>query len=253
MTWASDLERWSYNTAVAHCMELLEPLQRYAARTPAPTKTVWNEALDALLRLLAPLTPHVTAEIWEHRQPGEPSVHLQRWPTFDPELMRQDTVTMVVQVNGKVRDRVEVDAGISEADAEAAALASAKVARRLTAGPPAGGGHAAAPGQRRRSENRRANRPAHGSPRTALVEPGQHALPHLGVDLVGGVEAEAVDHVAEAAAHLAGHLVERRHDGEGVEDSSSMSSPIFTHSPRLDRVLSSVCRSPQPWSSRTGR
>ncbi len=119
-----DLERWSYNTAVAHCMELLNQVQRYGRDAHADP---WNEALDTLLLLLAVMSPHVTAELWELRHPGEPSVHLQRWPTFDPELIRQDTVTMVVQVNGKLRDRIAVDAGISESDAEAAALASAKV------------------------------------------------------------------------------------------------------------------------------
>ena len=77
------------------------------------------------------MTPHVTAELWEHLWPGESSVHLQSWPTYDPELVRQDTVTMVVQVNGKVRDRVEVDASISEFDAEAKALASEKVIAEL--------------------------------------------------------------------------------------------------------------------------
>ena len=138
-----DLERWSYNTAVAHCMELLNLVQRYgrdagadggasANGNPdtagtAPHADVWNEALDALLLLLAVMSPHVTAELWERRHPGEPSVHLQPWPSFDPDLIRQDTVTMVIQVNGKVRDRIDVDAGISEDDAEAAALASAKV------------------------------------------------------------------------------------------------------------------------------
>ena len=66
------------------------------------------------------MTPHVTAELWERRHPGEPVGAPQPWPAFDPELVREDTVTMVVQVNGKVRDRLEVDAGISEADAEAA-------------------------------------------------------------------------------------------------------------------------------------
>ena len=98
-----------------------------ATGAAAPHADVWNEALDTLLLLLAVMSPHVTAELWEQRHPGEPSVHLQRWPTFDPELVRQDTVTMVVQVNGKVRDRIDVDAGISEGDAEEAALASAKV------------------------------------------------------------------------------------------------------------------------------
>jgi leucyl-tRNA synthetase len=63
-------------------------------------------------------------------------VHLQRWPDYDPELVREDTVTMVIQVNGKLRDRVEVDASISEADAEAVALASEKVAAALDGGSP---------------------------------------------------------------------------------------------------------------------
>jgi leucyl-tRNA synthetase len=127
-----DLERWSYNTAVARCMELLNLLHRYGLAGqggdgPGPHAAVWAEALDALLTLLAPLTPHVTAELWERRRPGDLSVHAQSWPSFDPDLVRQDTVTMVVQVNEKVRDRIEVDATISESDAQAAALASTKV------------------------------------------------------------------------------------------------------------------------------
>jgi len=77
------------------------------------------------------LTPHLTAEIWEERHPGQPSVHLQPWPTFDPELIREETVTMVVQVNGKVRDKVEVSPDVSEAEAEAAALGSPKVVEAL--------------------------------------------------------------------------------------------------------------------------
>ena len=149
-----DLERWSYNTAVAHLMELLNTLQRYGREGgadgagdgdgrgagdgagPRAHADVWNEALDALLRLLAPMTPHVAAELWDHRHPGEPSVHLQSWPTADPELVRQDTVTMVIQVNGKVRDRVDVDAGISESDAQNLALASAKVTEALKGATP---------------------------------------------------------------------------------------------------------------------
>ena len=72
-----DIERWSYNTAVAHCMELLNLLQRYGRGEgeEGPHGEVWNEALDSLLELLAPLAPHVTAELWEIRHPGEPSVH----------------------------------------------------------------------------------------------------------------------------------------------------------------------------------
>ncbi len=137
-------------------MELLNTVQRYgrdggggsrdgadhdhgddgAGAGVGPHAEVWNEALDALLKLLAPMTPHVTAELWELRHPGQPSVHLQSWPTADPELVRQETVTMVVQVNGKVRDRIDVDAGISESDAEAVALASARVTEALKGATP---------------------------------------------------------------------------------------------------------------------
>ena len=125
-----DVERWSYNTAVAHCMELLNAIQRYG-REEQPHADVWDEALDALLEMLAIMTPHVTAELWERRHPGAPSVHEQPWPDYDPDLVRLETVTMVIQVNGKVRDRVEVDAGLGEADAVAIALASPKVSEAL--------------------------------------------------------------------------------------------------------------------------
>jgi leucyl-tRNA synthetase len=134
----NDIERWSYNTAVAHCMELLNLLQRYGRGEgeEGPHAEVWAEALDSLLEMLAPLAPHVTAELWEIRHPGEESVHAQSWPAFDPELVRQDKVTMVVQVNGKVKDRIEVDAGISEADAEHAALTSPRVVEALVGATP---------------------------------------------------------------------------------------------------------------------
>jgi leucyl-tRNA synthetase len=126
-----DIERWSYNTAVAHCMELLNAMQRYRRETEGPHEAAWTEAADAILSLLAPLTPHVTAEIWEQRHPDQPSVHVSPWPTHDPELIRAETVTMVVQVNGKVRDKLEVSPDISEADAQALALASEKVTEAL--------------------------------------------------------------------------------------------------------------------------
>jgi leucyl-tRNA synthetase len=119
-------------------MELLNLLQRYGRGEgdEGPHAEVWQEALDGLLLLLAPMAPHITAELWERRHRGQPSVHLQRWPVYDPDLVRQDTVTMVVQIHGKVRDRIEVDADISEADAEAVALASPKIVEALDGATP---------------------------------------------------------------------------------------------------------------------
>jgi leucyl-tRNA synthetase len=115
---SEDFDRWSYNTAVAACMEFTNLLTKRGGGD--------GFAVDTLLKVMAPMVPHVTAELWERRHPGE-HVHEQRWPVADPALVAQETVTMVVQVNGKVRDRIEVDAGIDAAEMERRAVASAKV------------------------------------------------------------------------------------------------------------------------------
>ena len=85
--------------------------------------------MDVLLKLMAPMTPHATAELWERRRGGH--VHTQPWPEADPALLVEDTATMVVQVNGKVRDRLVVPAGTDAEAAERLALASPKVAELL--------------------------------------------------------------------------------------------------------------------------
>jgi leucyl-tRNA synthetase len=121
-----EYERWSYNTAVAAFMEFTNLLHREGT-TPF--------ALDTLLLLLAPMAPHVTAELWERRHPGE-HVHAHAWPTADPVMAAVPTETMVVQVNGKVRDRIEVPVGIDAAEAERLALASPRVREHLDGGEP---------------------------------------------------------------------------------------------------------------------
>ena len=132
----ADIDRWSYNTAVAHCMEQANLLQRYA-RSDDPHRDVLDESLDALLHLLAPMAPHVTAELWERRHGEEHPLHARPWPSFDPSLVAEDTVTMVVQVDGRVRDRLEVPADIGAEEAQAAALASPRVRDALGGGAPA--------------------------------------------------------------------------------------------------------------------
>ena len=121
-----DYQRWSYNTAVAALMEFTNLLYK-EGRT--------DEAVDALLLLMAPMAPHVAAELWERRHPGE-HVHAQRWPEADPELARAETVTLIVQVNGKLRDRIEVAADVDAAEAERLALASPRVRDLLGDAPP---------------------------------------------------------------------------------------------------------------------
>jgi leucyl-tRNA synthetase len=132
----TDLERWSFNTAVARCMEFVNLLMRYAASEGGPHVQVTREAHDALLLVLAPMAPHISAELWQKQHPGEPSVHAQSWPTFDPELAKEESVTLVVQVNGKVRDRIEVDPEIDAETAERLALVSQKVIDALAGSEP---------------------------------------------------------------------------------------------------------------------
>ncbi len=119
---SDDYDRWSYNTAVAACMEFTNLLTKHGSADAG----AYARAVDTLLLLLAPMVPHVTAELWERRHPGE-HIHEQPWPEADPALAAVETVTMVVQVNGKVRDRIEVDAGVDASEMERLALASPKV------------------------------------------------------------------------------------------------------------------------------
>jgi leucyl-tRNA synthetase len=126
-----DFERWGYNTAVAACMEYVNELYKYIQSADGPRRETLDEAIDALLLVLAPMAPHISAELWERRHGAGAYVHDEPWPSFDAELARAETVTMIVQVNGKVRDRIDVDAGIAEEEMEKVAMASARVQEHL--------------------------------------------------------------------------------------------------------------------------
>ncbi|MDQ1504290.1 MAG: leucyl-tRNA synthetase, partial [Actinomycetota bacterium] len=126
-----DFDRWGYNTAVAACMEYVNDLYKYVQSGAGPRRQTLDEAIDTLLLVLAPMAPHISAELWEGRHEPGAHVHEQPWPRTDPELAKADTVTMIVQVNGKVRDRIDVDAAITEEAMEKIALASTRVQENL--------------------------------------------------------------------------------------------------------------------------
>ena len=129
-----EYDRWSYNTAIAGFMEFTNLVYRWVQADDGPHGPTLDAALDGLLLVMAPAAPHVCSELWELRNGGH--VHEEPWPEADPAKLFDDTVTMVVQVNGRVRDRIEVPADIDEAAAEAAALASERVAAHLDGAPP---------------------------------------------------------------------------------------------------------------------
>ncbi|MDH3606452.1 MAG: leucine--tRNA ligase [Acidimicrobiia bacterium] len=129
-----DLQSFKWNTAVATLMALRNDLLE-VLRDGSVGTDVWDEAVSTLLLLLAPIAPFVTEELWQLRG-GESSVHVQPWPEMDAEAAREESVTMVVQVNGKVRDRLDVPPDIDEQAATALALASEKVQGYLEGGEP---------------------------------------------------------------------------------------------------------------------
>jgi leucyl-tRNA synthetase len=126
---SNDFERFEFNTIVSGLMELLNEL--YKAREAGAVGSLeWQEALEVYLRLMAPITPHIAEELWTAA--GKPySIHTQAWPQVDEAAAAEEEVTLVLQVNGKVRDRLVVAVGISEAAAQSAALENETVQKFL--------------------------------------------------------------------------------------------------------------------------
>ena len=119
-----ELDRYQFHTAIAALMEYSNWV---GANREAFTAAQRAEALRTLTLLLAPLAPFLAEELWA-RQGGDYSVHQQAWPTYDPAQLAEEEVTLIVQVNGKLRDRIAAPADLTEEAARALAAASAKVA-----------------------------------------------------------------------------------------------------------------------------
>lgn len=124
-----DIDRFSFNTAISAIMELVNGLMKSAeASGPDGDAPATAEAKRALAQLLAPFAPFLAEELWQNLgQDG--SVHSQPWPEFDPTLCVSDTITLIVQVNGKLRDRIEAPAGITREEMETMARESDNVTR----------------------------------------------------------------------------------------------------------------------------
>jgi leucyl-tRNA synthetase len=124
-----DMENFEFNTIVSALMELANTMQETRDAGAGGTKE-WAEAQDIALRLMAPVTPHIAEELWARL--GKPySIHTQSWPIVDEKAAQEDEITLVVQVNGKLRDRITVPVGTSDADAKAQAMASEAVRKLL--------------------------------------------------------------------------------------------------------------------------
>ena len=94
---------------------------------PVAQTRAYRKALETMMQLLAPLAPHITEELW-HITGHTGSIHMTDWPSYDEAMTQDETFTLVIQVNGKVRERIDVSADISETDARGLALTNPRVA-----------------------------------------------------------------------------------------------------------------------------
>jgi leucyl-tRNA synthetase len=120
-----DLEKFRFNTMLSSLMEFSNYLSKIK-ESGVVSGSLWREAISCFLLLLAPTAPHLAEELWDRT--GHPySIHNQPWPEYDEELTKEEEITLVIQVNGKLRDKVLVPVSISEVEAKELALGRERV------------------------------------------------------------------------------------------------------------------------------
>ena len=118
-------ERFNFNTAISTIMELVNEMYRYKEGS-AINPGLYGAAIKDLIIMLAPFVPHVTEEMWEHLG-YEGSVHDQSWPEYDEKALVKDTVEIVVQVNGKIKEKLDIAGGLSKEEMEKTVMENEKV------------------------------------------------------------------------------------------------------------------------------
>lgn len=131
---SQDLHELGFNTAIAALMELTNELYKIKAKEGFKAGTSWKFAIPTLLQLLAPFAPHITEELW-HELRNKDSIHISSWPQWDEKYLLSDTVTVVVQVNGKLRAQLEVPVGSDQSAVEKIAFKDENVKKFVTGTP----------------------------------------------------------------------------------------------------------------------
>ncbi len=128
-----DLDQQKYNTAIATMMQCINELYKAKADHGFADKKSWTFALESMIQLVAPFAPHIAEELW-HDMGHADSVHVDHWPVWDETYLVADTMTIVVQVNGRLRASLAVPADATQPDIEAQALANQRVQEFLPSG-----------------------------------------------------------------------------------------------------------------------
>jgi leucyl-tRNA synthetase len=118
-----DIKSMSFNTGVSGLMKLLNDLESH---------TISKNEYETFLKLLAPFAPHLTEELWQSVLKNKRSIHIEKWPEYDQKMLAEEKINLVVQVNGRVRDTLSVNKGLSEDEARKLAVSSDYVKKHLT-------------------------------------------------------------------------------------------------------------------------
>lgn len=130
-----DIEDEKFNTAVASMMEMVNGLYKIKESHGIDTSDEWRFALESLIQILAPFAPHITEELW-HEMGHDDTVHVGHWPKWDEKYLKSDTMTIIVQVNGKLRAKLELPSDMDKQGVEAAALADENIQKFTNNKPP---------------------------------------------------------------------------------------------------------------------
>lgn len=125
-----DIENFRFNTAISAMMILANEMEKEHAKSATANAPMRIEDFEKLLIILSPFAPHIAEELW-NKLGNKSSIFTEKWPEYDPELIKDEKITLVLQVNGKVRDSIEVDAGISETEAKELAMQSEKIKKYI--------------------------------------------------------------------------------------------------------------------------
>ena len=117
-------ERFNFNTAISTIMEMVNEMYRY--KEGDVNEGLYGAAIKNLVIMMAPFTPHVAEEMWEHLG-FEGSVHDQKWPEYDEEALVKDTIEIVVQMNGRIKEKLNIAGGLSREEMEKTAMEDEKV------------------------------------------------------------------------------------------------------------------------------
>ena len=130
-----DIEDEKFNTAVAAMMEMVNGLYKFKESHGMQASETWRFTLESLLQILAPFAPHITEELWQELGHTD-TIHVNHWPKWDEKYLKSDTMTIIVQVNGKLRSKLKLPADIDQQGVEVAALADENVQKFTNNKPP---------------------------------------------------------------------------------------------------------------------